>query len=472
MKLEWRTEKRKVKDLKLFEGNPRQMSEKQAENLLTSLRKFNLVEIPAIDQKNRVIAGNMRVVALQKLGRENEEIPVRVPSRPLTEEEAREYLIRSNKNIGSWDYDLLANWDESLLTDAGFTDDELDQVFNLEYTDDFDTEKELEKILKGGKRRCKAGDVWQLGEHRLIIGNSTDRKVWEKLMEKDKWDFLFTDPPYALKYTKKNVHRIKTKSGFKLQKFRIYDSIGETAEKGKKKGFGAKQNRLYEGVEMGGGVPEYDEWLSLAHEFENPRGVNAMIFESWKNTRELWNAMEKYWKIRNMVIWHLPNRHQGFSAPHQLFSKYDIAMLGDRGKAPVQEGYEEELETYLKDKGQKLLDSYEIILYAQKGKEATWQKPKGTKWAKIADHITWGPTSGPTIVFGRKPLQILVPYVKILCPRDGIVAEPFGGSGSTIIASEIMKRKARCIELSPTYSEVILNRYEKFTGNTARKEKG
>lgn len=129
--LGWHTEKRKVSDLQLFEGNPRQMTEKQAKDLLKSLQKFNLVEIPAIDQNNRVIAGNMRVQALQTMGKGNDEIDVRVANRGLTEDEAREYLIRSNKNVGVWDFDLLANWDEKLLLDVGFSQDELDSLFEI-----------------------------------------------------------------------------------------------------------------------------------------------------------------------------------------------------------------------------------------------------------------------------------------------------------------------------------------------------
>jgi hypothetical protein len=92
------------------------------------LKKFNLVEIPAIDQNNRVIAGNMRIQALKQLGRENEEIEVRVPNRPLTEEEAREYLLRSNKNVGELDLDLLANFDEDLLREVGFEEDIIAEV--------------------------------------------------------------------------------------------------------------------------------------------------------------------------------------------------------------------------------------------------------------------------------------------------------------------------------------------------------
>jgi ParB-like chromosome segregation protein Spo0J len=130
-KLYWKTEKRKVKDLKLFEGNPRKMTEAEAEQLLKSLEKFNLVEIPAIDQNNRVIAGNMRITALKKLGKDNDIIDVRVPSRPLTEKEAKEYLLRSNKNTGEWDWELLTNFEEELLKNVGFDSQELDKIFIL-----------------------------------------------------------------------------------------------------------------------------------------------------------------------------------------------------------------------------------------------------------------------------------------------------------------------------------------------------
>ena len=110
-KLTWRTEKRKLSDLTPFDGNPRQMSKQQADQLMKSIQKFNLVELPVLDQSNRIVAGHMRIEALKKIGRGDEEIEVRVPSRDLTEEEAREYLLRSNKNTGSWDFDLLAHFE-------------------------------------------------------------------------------------------------------------------------------------------------------------------------------------------------------------------------------------------------------------------------------------------------------------------------------------------------------------------------
>lgn len=447
-KLSWHTEKRKVKDLKLYPGNPRQMTEEQAENLLTSLKKFNLVEIPAIDQDNRIIAGNMRITALKKLNRQDEEIEVRSPSRDLTEEEAREYLLRSNKNTGSWDFDLLADFSEDLLLNVGFESGELDNIFDLEYTDDFDGEKALKEAREKSTHNVKTGDLWQLGEHRLKVGNAGDRECWQDLLKDDRFDFMFTDPPYMIKYNQTQF-KVKTKGGF-----------------------GKKQNRRYLGVERAGGVLEFDAWLSIAGEFQNPKGANVMIFENWKNTVKLWQAMEKYWKIRNMVIWHLPNRCQGFSA-RNFFSKYDIAILADKDKTTNNEGYEQELDTYLKEKGQKLIDSYEVMLWATQGKEYAFDRKKKTKWASITDHITHSAATGKesttNVIFGTKPLPVLVPYIKVLSPREGIVMEPYGGSGSTLMASEIMKRKCRCIEIEPLYAEIIITRWEKFTGNKAGK---
>jgi DNA modification methylase len=193
MDLTWKTEKRKIKDLKLFEGNPRKMTEKQAEQLLKSLKKFNYVELIAVDQNNRVIAGNMRVQALKKLGREDEEIEVRVPSRPLTEEEAREYLLRSNKNVGEWDYDLLANFTEEELKGVGFESEELDKIFDLDLG-----EKEDEVPESRKETDIKYGDIFQPGNHRLMCGDATKKEDVEKLMNGEKADMAFTGPPYNL----------------------------------------------------------------------------------------------------------------------------------------------------------------------------------------------------------------------------------------------------------------------------------
>lgn len=126
--LSWSTEKRKVRDLVPAEYNPRQMNEKQAKELEKSLKKFGLVEIPAIDLDNTLLAGHMRMATMIQLGRGEEEIDVRVPNRKLTDAEAKEYNLRSNKNTGEWDMDKLFAMPEGLLEEVGWDRKTLDKL--------------------------------------------------------------------------------------------------------------------------------------------------------------------------------------------------------------------------------------------------------------------------------------------------------------------------------------------------------
>lgn len=119
--LKWGTSQRKVDDLIPYEFNPRILTQDEAARLAESLNKFNLVEIPAINLDNIVIAGHMRLAIMKQLGRGEETIDVRVPNRLLTPEELKEYNIRSNKNTGQWDFDmLLNNNDKEILLEMGF----------------------------------------------------------------------------------------------------------------------------------------------------------------------------------------------------------------------------------------------------------------------------------------------------------------------------------------------------------------
>lgn len=132
--LEWRTEKRKVSDLVPYAKNPRQITETQFAQLKASLEKFNLVEIPAVDLDNQIIAGHQRLQIMRALGRGDDEIDVRVPNRKLTEDEFTEYNLRSNQNRGEWDMDVLSGLDLDLLKEIGFNMDELG-VFDVNEID-------------------------------------------------------------------------------------------------------------------------------------------------------------------------------------------------------------------------------------------------------------------------------------------------------------------------------------------------
>jgi len=121
----WTTEKRSVKELIPLPYNPRKLTDKQRKDLEESLRKFNLVEIPVVNTDGKIIAGHQRVMILMALGRGDEMIDVRVPNRMLTEAEVKEYNVRSNKNTGEWDLEVLkANFDLNELLTWGFSRDE------------------------------------------------------------------------------------------------------------------------------------------------------------------------------------------------------------------------------------------------------------------------------------------------------------------------------------------------------------
>jgi len=123
-KIEWKTEKRKLSDLIEYDKNPRKITSKQKSDLKKSLKKFGLAEIPVIDIDNTLIAGHQRTKVLLEIEGPDFEIDVRVPNRELSEKEFQEYNVRSNKNSGEWDFDILeVNFNEEDLYEWGFEDD-------------------------------------------------------------------------------------------------------------------------------------------------------------------------------------------------------------------------------------------------------------------------------------------------------------------------------------------------------------
>lgn len=178
-KLQWTTEKRKVDDLVPYEKNPRKISEEQINQLKKSIQKFDLVEPPAIDISGTILSGHQRIKVMKAIGWGDKEIDVRVPNRKLTPREIDEINLRMNKNRGEFDFDLLKEFDEDILRDVGFGD-EITELFDVEVQeDDFDVEKEVEKIKEP---KAKRGDIYLLGDHRLMCGDSTSHDDVEKLM--------------------------------------------------------------------------------------------------------------------------------------------------------------------------------------------------------------------------------------------------------------------------------------------------
>jgi len=137
----WKTEKRRVIDLIPYKNNPRTISDEDKKQLKKSLKKFNLVEIPAVNTDGTILAGHQRIMTLLQLGRYDEEIDVRVPEKKLSEKEVAEYNIRSNKNKGEWDWSKLVESNElPELLDYGFESSDIIDNTGVEYVPNFEPE--------------------------------------------------------------------------------------------------------------------------------------------------------------------------------------------------------------------------------------------------------------------------------------------------------------------------------------------
>lgn len=202
MQINWTTVQKRVNDLLPAEYNPRQMTEDQAKQLEKSLKKFGLAEIPAINVDGTILAGHQRMAMLKKLGKGDDLIDVRIPNRQLTDDEAKEYNLRSNKNTGEWDLDKLLAMDEDMLKDVGFDESFFDNLLNKDNKtaeeDDFE-QPDTETL----KTDIKLGDIIEIGEHRLMCGNATKLNDYTSLMDGAKAQMVLTDPPYNVAYVGK-----------------------------------------------------------------------------------------------------------------------------------------------------------------------------------------------------------------------------------------------------------------------------
>ena len=198
----WHNEKRAIRELIPYEANPRQITDKQAKDLKASLAKFGIADPIIINTDNMIIGGHQRKKILETLlGYDPDfQIDVRVPDRELSIDEARELNVRLNKNVAEWDFDTLANsFELDDLLDWGFDKGELDLDLWAEDAPE-DVEPQIDKAeelrVKWG---VETGQLWQLGEHRLICGDCTDKAVVERLLGDDKVSMLLNDPPYGMR---------------------------------------------------------------------------------------------------------------------------------------------------------------------------------------------------------------------------------------------------------------------------------
>lgn len=420
LKLTWKTERRRVSDLVPNDKNPRTMSPKQIEDLKKSLKKFNLVEIPVVDMDNKVIAGHQRLMVLKLLGRGDEMIEARVPNRKLTKQEYDQYLLSSNRVHGDWDWDKLAeNFDIDLLMASGFDDTDLSHLFDdLEVEDDeFDIDKEVEKIRKP---KVKTGDYYQLGNHRLLCADSTDPKFVQLLMGSKKANVILTDPPFNISLS--------------------YD-----------RGIGGK---CHYGGEVDDNKSDADYGDFLRKALTNGLSVcekDAHIF-TYCDQRYIWLLQTLYQELgianKRVCLW---IKNNATPTPQIAFSKqFEACPYGTIGRPYLSE---------------KVLNLSEIMNAEVGSGNRTLEDILDMIDIWLVRRLSGQEYEHPT----SKPPKL---HEKALrrCTKPGdVLLDLFAGSGSLMVAAEQLKRSAYLIEQSPVFAEVILRRYEKLTGQKAKK---
>lgn len=393
---------KKVNDLIPYINNSRTHSEEQVNQIVASINEFGFTNPLLIDEKDNIIAGHGRLLASKKL--KMEEVPCIVLS-GLTEAQKKAYIIADNKialNAG-WDDELLKIELENLkeldfdLELTGFDVDELDDIFQVEeeqeiVEDDFDIEPPEEP-------KAKLGDIYQLGSHRLMCGDSTKSEDVEKLMNSNKADMVFTDPPYGVSASG-GRSQTKDKLGMKAI---INDEL--------------RNNEL-------------TQFLSdFINAMQYKDGASIYICYPWATQKEFTEAIQMNdLKIKNCIIW----------------DKKVFGLNGFKGYRPQYEMI------YFCCK-----DDFEW--YGDKAQSNIWQISREINREEQGNHPT------------PKPIELIAKALNNSSKQEDIVLDVFGGSGSTLIACEQLNRNCYMMELDPKYVDVIIQRWENFTGKKAVK---
>ncbi len=377
-----------ISSLVLDPENEREHPADNLKDIKNSLKHFGQqTPITVKRDDNVILKGNGTVIAAKELGWDK----IWVKWNEFTEKKAKAYKIADNRSAekAKWNKDLLSKSldalkDEFSLESLGFDDSwiKVDPVAGL--TDDDSVPEQVET-------RCKLGDLWILGEHRLVCGDSTDVLQVDRLMGGDKADMVFTDPPYGIDY----------KGGSKKREEIANDNIPV--------------------------LQFYRDFLVLAKSVSKS-GASIYIWHASTETHNCINAaIDSGWQYKQYIIWKKNN---------STFGRQDYHW------------------------------QHEPCFYGW-GKDGshTWHgdRKQTTVWdidrpSKSEDHPT------------MKPVELCERGILNSSKSDDIIYEPFCGSGSTLVACEKNHRKCYGMELNPHYCDVIITRWENFTGKTANLE--
>jgi DNA modification methylase len=407
--------------------NPRSLSEKEFKQLKKSLDTFGMIDKPIVnlDSANTIIGGHQRKHVLEATG--VKECECWIPDRELTDKEVEELNIRLNKNTGSWDFDTLANeFELDDLLDWGFDKGELDLDL---WADDApeDVEPQIDKAeelrVKWG---VESGQLWQLGEHRLICGDCTDKAVVERVMGGEKARVVVTSPPYSNQrdYEVGEFDWQALARGFSDCVFPIVGSPGDVLIN---LGLEYKDGRIN---------AYWNEWIDYCDSIGHPL-YGWYIWDKGSGFPGEWNgrlAPSHEW------VFHFSNGR--VSANKWIETTGESAKRGASGKRFRQ-----------KDGSLRELTSPDKIGQAHKVPDSV---------IRITREMARGiHTQAHPAVF---PVAFSEFIVQTWSNPGEIAYEPFSGSGTTIIACERLGRKCRAVEISPAYVAVAIQRWVDVTG--------
>ncbi len=404
--------------IKKYERNPKTHPKKQIVKLMSSMRVFGVVTPILVDENFCIIAGHCRLEALIRLGYKL--VPI-IMLKHLTKDQVRAYRLADNRIAEEGEYDPellkielqeLVLSDTVVITDTAFDIYEIDEIIIDGYgeikerPDNDDEAPDLQDI----SQRVKPGDVYRLGEHILICGDSLDEKTYRHLLGKDKARIVLSDPPYNVPVD------------------------GHICGKGKTK---------HEEFAMASGEMSDEEFEHFVNTFMTNLvkfsidGSLHYLFIDWRGLRIFLNSGHKnYSELKNIGIWN--KLHGGMGSFYR--SQFEACCVFKNGTAPHINNVE------LGKNGR-----YRTNVWNHHGVSAT--NPKSLELLRLH----------PTC----KPVGLLHEVLLDASAPGDIVLDCFGGSGSTLLACERAKRKARLIEISPKYCDVTLYRWGKLTGETA-----
>lgn len=389
------------------------------------------------DGKNIIIGGNMRYQALKELGY-SEAIVKFLPTN-TSADKLRAIVIKDNSGFGEWNWDDLANiWDAEDLVKWGVDVPEMDAVKIEEEAeeDGFSVDEHLP-----AKAKARTGDIYALGKHRLICADSTDAEAVDLLVGDSKVDLLLTDPPYNVDYSSKNEAL----------------NAWEKKHPGKHKANRIQKDIANDKVEDS----QFQEFLIAAFSNANRHLKQGGAFYIWHAGTEGLNfkiAVKSVgWDLKQILIWNKNNmvlgrqdyqwKHEpclyGWKpgAGHYFIERRDLLTVYEDKDLDIDALTKAELKDLLK----KMLQGNTPTTVIDEDKPL-----------RSADHPT------------MKPLKLMGRLIRNSTRPGEVVLDLFGGSGSTLMAAEQLGRVCYMVELDPCYIDVIIKRWEEYTGEKAQ----